>query len=744
MKHSLPLSFVNAPGEIILEVAEHLSLTDLNSLIQSAQRFHELLSKQLYGRAPTLIRSDGKTPLIWAAERGRVQSMKKLLDQDPDPAILIDGKAAVHYAASEGHEKAVELLLKAGVPVSMPDELLRTPLNMATLQNHEHVVRFLLTSGAGHTECPADNEWEWGGALTNSVMDEFESVTRALLEAGKRAPPEHENHVKKWTYAQLCMAASYGKCNMMKLLLEFDTAIHLPEVEYQPPLHLAAAGGHMDALQLLLDHGADIAILDPEGDAIIHHAAVGGNEEILRFLIDRDIDVGAPGRFGNTPLMNAVVYDRRAAAQMLLDAGADATKPFSNGDPPVNFAAHMGSEEMAKLLQERGASINDLGNGRRTALHEAAIGDNTDMIPFLCRKGVPLDALDDNELSALHLAAVHGHTEFAQKLLDMGMSVSVGAPGGGRLPIHAAAVGGHSDVLQLLLDAGADPYAIHKAGNHTALHYAATYGNTQAAQVLLQAFQERNAKTAQCLQPCHCGRSPLYKAAANGHADIIKLMSDNGVDVTIYHEGSSALHLATSTGQSEVADLLMSLGADAFRLDIYGRSALDWASLDPPTLEVLLKYCPQLPLTDPVKRTSALREGICWLAGRALVEGNTYHYRLGKCLLYIDDLPSARVSFVLDAQPPGDDATHFTPAVCDSCSDSLTESRFVCRTCPDVDFCSECINEYQEQGSRIKLCEGHQFLEIRDSDQELLEEPANEFRDRWLQGLVATYGNLSA
>ncbi|KAJ6009866.1 hypothetical protein N7522_004882 [Penicillium canescens] len=743
MTHSLIPSFVDTPGEIILGVAEHLSLMDLNSLVQLAQRFHELLSKQLYSRAATFIRSDGKTPLIWAAERGRVRSMQKLLDQDPDPAKLINGKGAVHYAATEGHEEAVELLLKAGVPVSMPDEILRTPLNLATLQNHEHVVRFLLASGAGHTARPADNDWEWGGALTDSVMEEFESVARALLEAGKRAPPEHANDVKQWIYAQLCLAASYGKCNMMKLLLEFDGATHLPEVEYQPPVHLAAAGGHMDALQLLLDHGADISVVDVEGDTIMHHAAVGGDEEILRFLMDRDMDVDVPGGFGNTPLMNAVVYNRQTAAQMLLDAGANATEPFSNGDPPINFAAHFGSKEMAKLLQDGGASINDLGRGNRSALHEAALGDNTAIIPFLCRAGVPMDALDVNELSALHLAAVHGHTEFVRKLLDMGMNASVGEPGG-RMPIHAAAVGGHPDVLQLLIDAGADPCAVHKEGDHTALHYAAMYGNTEVVQVLLQAFQEQTVKTLQSLQPCHCGRSPLKKAAANGNTEIIKLMKDNGVDVTLYHEGSSALHLATSAGQAEVAGFLMSLGADAFRLDIYGRSSLDWASLDPPTLEALLKYCPQPPPTDRVKRTSALREGIFWLASRALVEGYKHHYRLGKCLLYIDDLPSARISFILDAQPPGDDAIHYSPAVCDSCSDSLTDSRFVCRTCPDVDFCSECINKYQEQGGKIKLCEGHEFLEIRVSDRELLEEPANEFRDRWLQGLVAAYGNSSA
>lgn len=670
--------------------------------------------------------------------------MQKLLEKDPDPAKLIDGLGAVHYAAAEGHEQALELLLRAGVPVSMPDEEVRTPLHLGALQNHEHIVRFLLASGAGHTARPVDDDemWEWGRALTSSVVREFESVARALLEAVKRGPSEHANDIDQWIYGQLCMAASYGKSKMMKLLLEFNDSTHIPEVEYQPPVHLAAAGGHMDALQLLLDHGADISVIDVEGDAIIHHAAVGGNEEILRFLIDRGLDVEVPGGFGNTPLMNAIVYNKQTAARMLLEAGADATKPFINGDPPVNFAAHFGSEEMVKLLQDHGASMNKLGRGNRTALHEAALGDNTAIISFLCDSGVPLNALDENGTSALHFAAVHGHIEFARKLIDVGMSASVGEPGG-RMPIHAAAVGGHPDVLQLLLDAGADPCAVHNKGNHTPLHYVATHGNTSAARVLMQAFQEHTVKTFQSLQPCQCGQSPLEKAAANGNTDIITLMKDNGVDVTIYHEGSSALHLATSTGQAQVTDLLMSLGADAFKLDIYGRSSIDWAYLDTPTLEVLWKYCPQSPPTDPVKRRSALREGIFSLASRALAEGHEPYYRLGKCLLYMDDLPAARTSFILDTLSSGDGVTRSSPAICDSCSEPLIESRFVCRICPDVDFCSECISEYEEQGSQIKLCEGHQFLEIRESDQELLEEPVNGFRDQWLRGLVATYGSCS-
>ncbi|OGM49520.1 ankyrin repeat-containing protein [Aspergillus bombycis] len=188
MASSTTLWFVHQPGEIILGVASHLSVSDLNALIQTAHRFHELLSQELYDRAPTLIRNDGNTPLIWAATQGQVACVQKLVRRDPDPARLIDGRAAIHDATAAGQVQIVAVLLEAGVPISLPDNDGHTPLQWAVAHDQELVLRQLLASGAGNVTTPSKENWEWGSALEAAVTLGHQSVARTLLELAPTLP----------------------------------------------------------------------------------------------------------------------------------------------------------------------------------------------------------------------------------------------------------------------------------------------------------------------------------------------------------------------------------------------------------------------------------------------------------------------------------------------------------------------------------------------------------------------------
>ncbi|KAJ5683636.1 hypothetical protein N7462_006801 [Penicillium macrosclerotiorum] len=408
-----------------------------------------------------------------------------------------------------------------------------------------------------------------------------------------------------------------------------------------------------------------------------------------------------------------------------------------DGHNALSLAAYCGTIEIVESLLAHGATVDVLGPDSRTVLHVAVAGDNPDVVPSLCRAGIAINALDASGNTALHLAALYGRAAFARLLLEMGADLSI-SPGDGRTALHYAAFNGQVDLLQVLVDAGAEVGAIHRDGGHTALHYAAIKGSADAFRVLMHAADAQNLDL---LSPCWCGGTVLSKAATKGHRVIIELMVERGIDVTACHDGSSALHAAAAAGQTHLVEFLLSLGSDPIQLDWFGRSSMDWAARHLPTLEKLIGDGPSsIPPPDEGKRISALKKGITMLATRALTEGKSASYRLGKCLLYIDDVSAARIAFLYDAKvdPSVPDSAW---AVCDLCREkpAVTEGRFVCQTCPDIDLCRQCLDQYYQDGLQVRLCNGHQFFEVQASGEELLAIQTKEIRETWLRSLIAMY-----
>jgi hypothetical protein len=101
---------------------------------------------------PDIKNIDGHTPLAWAAQNGHEAVVKLLLDKegvDPDSEDKY-GRTPLSWAAANGHEAVVKLLLdKEGVdPDSKDTRYGRTPLSWAAANGHEAVVKLLQSSDA--------------------------------------------------------------------------------------------------------------------------------------------------------------------------------------------------------------------------------------------------------------------------------------------------------------------------------------------------------------------------------------------------------------------------------------------------------------------------------------------------------------------------------------------------------------------------------------------------------------------
>ncbi len=88
----------------------------------------------------------------------------------------------------------------------------------------------------------------------------------------------------------LHMAASFGRVDMVKYLLELGADINLKERIFDGnALNLAASKGHTEVVLLLLENGAEMDVSQPERNPLFG-AIYGGSKEIVEILIKQGID----------------------------------------------------------------------------------------------------------------------------------------------------------------------------------------------------------------------------------------------------------------------------------------------------------------------------------------------------------------------------------------------------------------------------------------------------------------------
>ena len=203
----------------------------------------------------------------------------------------------------------------------------------------------------------------------------------------------------------------------------------------------------------------------------------------------------------------------------------------------------------------------DQGASKEFALHVSVSNNDFNNVEDLLKNGADIHKLTPKGKTALHFAAANNLIKMADLLLEKGSSrdINIQEVDQKFSPLHWGVLKSNATLVEKFLQAGAMVNLQTRNGN-TALHFAANMGDLSKMEVLLK----HGADVEKALNKK--GQTPLFNAIRSGKYSAVKLLIDNGANVSIKDfNGDYPIHIAVQYEDIEVIDLLLEHGA---KLDV--------------------------------------------------------------------------------------------------------------------------------------------------------------------------------
>lgn len=456
-----------------------------------------------------------------------------------------------------------------------------------------------------------------GGLLVDAAHGDDKSTVEALLKRGADA-----NAVSADGSTALAWAAIRGNSAVAELLLAAGANPDIASAYGVGPVSLAIENGAADLARLLLEHGADPNLERDNGETPLMTALRLGQIDMVKQLLKHGADPNArEKRFGQTALMWAA--GNPDVVRLLLESGADVHAVTTSWN--VKYTVYIPT---SFTLGKTGIPWNSDGEytskrGGQTALFFAVRKRDLESARKLLDAGLDVKDRAADGTSPL-LAALYNWVP-----LDSNFRPGQGAPArAGSSQRFAPNV----DMGHILLDRGASATAADTAG-YTPLHAAAL-----AAAWVSRAQDSRSDGVYRTL-PALLTLDRPPKPPPFDRVDslgMVRRLLDAGADpnrqtkyptpgpdgdvrINPSPPGSSALHIAASSGSLDLVRMLLDAGADTNLVRIDGHTPFSVAVVarDMPVIEELIargadleaRYDPHDMYPDPIKAVSLPRQG---------------------------------------------------------------------------------------------------------------------------------------
>lgn len=544
---------------------------------------------------------------------------------DPDidlESIDKDGRTPLSWAAGNGKQSVMSLLLERGAKHSSKDESGRTPISWASGNGQEKSIKKLLQIGADFDEQDIAGHTPLSWAARNGEAE----AANILLLAGSNL-----ESIDQSGRTPLSWAAGNGHNPAVRLLLEENAKLETKDHSGRTPLSWAAEGWR-DTVEILLQKGALLESKDRSGRTPLSWAAQS-SEDTSRLLLERNAELDSMDESGRTPLSWAASSGFAPAVNLLLDHGAELELQDDLGWTPLSWAAEHEHASLVHLMLSKGAKLEASHSSTQTLLLSASRNRNYNMVKLLHDEGVPLNIPDHLGRTPFSYAAQNGDLLLINLLLEGDVANLYSKDKFGRTSISFAAEHGQTEVIKLFLNLintqenndintlktlplASTEWKKNRAeiigrrespddSGRDLLSWAAGSGQQAVVDLLLRSdfnlesydnsfwtpltwaanneqgpmvtfLAERGAK----IDPQdELGNTPLHHAAMNGKEDMVRLLLDHGAEVDSWgHNSATPLSAAAGNGHQKIMEILLVLGAQIESRDYLGRTPLSWAA----------------------------------------------------------------------------------------------------------------------------------------------------------------------
>uniref|UniRef100_A0A673YF94 Transient receptor potential cation channel, subfamily A, member 1b n=1 Tax=Salmo trutta TaxID=8032 RepID=A0A673YF94_SALTR len=320
---------------------------------------------------------------------------------------------------------------------------------------------------------------------------------------------------------------------------------------------------------------------DDSGASLVHHAAGAGNVPVIRFICSNTLRDGE----GSMPLHWAVERNQSESCRALLELGAEPNVLNKALMSPLHLAVSHQHNHLVKLLLSHYKTESNL---------EGCLGNTPVM--FAC-------SINNTEALSI-LVSIHSDIRTVSGCkcagYEMNTPVFVCCPGeemGHSIeehinvldksccsPLHMAVRGGNVDIIKFCIQKGAkiDQQQMDRS---TALHFACSQGATEAVKLMLSSYSRVDSIIN---LPDGAYQTPLHRSTIFDHTELAEYLISKGADIDyIDCKGLSPLLLATNCGAWRTVALLLSKGANVNIKDKSGCNFLHLAILQPKGLKNL-------------------------------------------------------------------------------------------------------------------------------------------------------------
>ncbi|XP_006139856.1 transient receptor potential cation channel subfamily A member 1 [Tupaia chinensis] len=313
----------------------------------------------------------------------------------------------------------------------------------------------------------------------------------------------------------------------------------------------------------------------------LHHAAAEGDVELMKMIINESSCevLNEMDDYGNTPLHWAAEKNQVESVKFLLSRGANPNLRNNNMMAPLHIAVQATHNEVMKVLTEHSSTnINLEGESGNTAVMIACSKDNSEALQILFNKGAKPCKSNKWGAFPIHQTAFSGAKKCMEIVLKFGEERGYSRQSHINFvnnrkasPLHMAVQGGDLEMIKMCLDNGAH-IDLMENGKCTPLHFAATQGATDIVKLMISSYSGSSdvVNAADGNQ-----ETLLHRASLFDHHELADYLISVGADINSTDaEGRSPLILATTSASWNIVNLLLSKGARVDIKDHFGRNFL--------------------------------------------------------------------------------------------------------------------------------------------------------------------------